>query len=102
MEWYHYFSCFLAGAFLTNFVPHFVKGICGDKFPTPFAKPSGKGPSSPTVNVIWALFNLLVGYLLFRFARVSFENNLSMILFFLGISCMSIFSSITFADKEKM
>jgi hypothetical protein len=22
-------------------VPHFVKGVCGDRFPTPFAKPPG-------------------------------------------------------------
>jgi len=102
MEWYHYFSGFWAGAFLSNFVPHFVKGICGDKFPTPFAKPHGKGPSSPTVNVIWALFNLLCGYLLFRFARVSTEDNLSLILFFAGFAAMSIFSSIVFAGKEKM
>ena len=77
MEWYHYFSGFLAGAFFANAVPHFVSGISGDKFPTPFAKPHGKGPSSPTVNVIWALFNLLAGYLLFRFARISSQDNLS-------------------------
>jgi hypothetical protein len=43
MEWYHYFSGFLSGAFLSNSVPHFAKGVCGDKFPTPFAKPHGKG-----------------------------------------------------------
>jgi hypothetical protein len=102
MEWYHYFLGFWAGAILANFVPHFVNGISGNKFPTPFAKPHGKGPSSPTVNVIWALFNLFVGYLLFRFARVSTENNLSLILFFAGFACMSIFSSIGFARKEKM
>jgi hypothetical protein len=102
MEWYHYFSGFWAGAFLANFVPHFVNGISGNRFPTPFAKPHGKGPSSPTVNVIWALFNLLVGFLLFRFAKVSSQDNLSLILFFVGFACMSIFSSIGFAGKEKM
>ena len=57
MEWYNYFSGFCAGAFLANFVPHFVKGVCGDKFPTPFAKPPGKGLSSPMVNVLWGLLN---------------------------------------------
>jgi hypothetical protein len=102
MEWYHYFSGFWAGGFLANFVPHFVNGISGNKFPTPFAKPHGKGPSSPTVNVIWALFNLLAGYLLFRFARISSQDNLSLILFFAGFACMSIFSSKIFAGKEKM
>ena len=65
MNWYDYFACFFAGAFLANAVPHFVHGISGDRFPTPFAHPSGKGLSSPTVNVVWALFNLIVGYFLF-------------------------------------
>ena len=37
MNWYHYVACFFAGLFLANTVPHFVKGICGDRFPTPFA-----------------------------------------------------------------
>jgi hypothetical protein len=44
-------ACFFAGAFLANFVPHFVHGISGDRFPTPFANPPGKGLSSPTLNV---------------------------------------------------
>ena len=51
---------------LANAVPHFVHGISGDRFPTPFAHPPGKGLSSATVNVIWALLNLVVGYFLFR------------------------------------
>jgi hypothetical protein len=66
MHWYDYIACFFAGMFLANVVPHFVRGISGDRFPTPFADPPGKGLSSPTVNVVWALFNLAVGYILFR------------------------------------
>ena len=69
MEWYHYFSGFWAGMFLTNFLPHFIKGISGDAFPTPFAKPPGKGLSTPMVNTTWGLFNLVVGFLLFRADR---------------------------------
>jgi hypothetical protein len=52
MSWYNYVACFFAGAFLANVVPHFFHGISGDRFPTPFAKPPGRGLSSPTVNVI--------------------------------------------------
>jgi len=52
MQWCHYLAALLSGMFLANFVPHFVKGVCGDKFPTPFANPRGIGLSSPTVNVI--------------------------------------------------
>ena len=71
MNWYHYIACFFAGMFLANVVPHFVHGISGDRFPTPFAHPPGKGLSSPTVNVLWALLNLVVGYILFRVGKVS-------------------------------
>ncbi len=52
MNWYNYVACFFAGMFLANVVPHFVHGISGDRFPTPFAHPPGKGLSSPTINVI--------------------------------------------------
>ena len=101
MEWYNYLSAFFAGLVLANSVPHFVSGISGNKFPTPFSKPHGKGLSSPTLNVVWALFNLAIGFLLFKAAKISTENNLSLIIFFIGIACISIFSSKQFAGKDK-
>ena len=64
MEWYVYLARFFAGAFLANMVPHFVSGIQGRSFPSPFASPPGKGESSPTVNVVWGTANAVVGYLL--------------------------------------
>jgi ABC-type glycerol-3-phosphate transport system substrate-binding protein len=100
MNWYHYIACFFAGAFLANFVPHFVHGISGDGFPTPFAKPPGKGLSSPTVNVIWALANLVVGYLLFQVGRVSSGDVVGLVLFFAGIVAISIMGSVSFATKH--
>jgi len=102
MEWYHYFAGFWAGMFLTNFVPHFVKGVSGDLFPTPFAKPHGKGPSSPLTNVLWALCNLVLGFLLFRFAKISMNNNLSLMIFFAGTALMSLYSARHFVNKDKM
>ena len=69
MRWYHYLALFFAGAFLANSVPHFVQGISGRSFPTPFASPPGQGESSPVVNVLWASFNLIVGYVLCRASR---------------------------------
>lgn len=101
MQWHHYFSGFFAGAFLANFVPHFIKGIAGDFFPTPFAKPPGKGLSSPLINVLWALFNLAVGYLLFRVAKITADNPLSLIICFAGFAGFSIFGSIHFVNKNK-
>ena len=85
MSWYNYLACFFAGAFLANVVPHFFHGISGDRFPTPFAHPPGRGLSSPTVNVVWAWVNLVVGYLLFRAGKVSSENYATLVL--LRCSC---------------
>jgi hypothetical protein len=64
MKWYHYISYFFGGAFLVNSVPHFTNGVSGRSFPTPFASPPGQGLSPAWVNVLWGLFNLLIGYLL--------------------------------------
>jgi hypothetical protein len=64
MEWLHLVSWFFGGAFLTNAVPHYVSGVMGKPFQSPFAKPSGQGLSSSTVNVLWGFLNLVVGYLL--------------------------------------
>jgi hypothetical protein len=61
MPWYDYLAYFFAGAFLTNSVPHFVQGVCGNKFQSPFASPSGIGESSAIVNVIWGWLNFAVG-----------------------------------------
>ncbi len=101
MKWYHYIAAFFAGTFLTNVIPHFVNGISGNYFPTPFAVPPGKGLSSPMINVLWALFNLLIGYLLFRFSRLNAKNKLSMVIFFAGIIFISIMLSNAFMDKVK-
>lgn len=100
MTWQNYLACFLAGLFLTNFVPHFVKGVCGDRFPTPFAKPPGIGLSSPTVNVVWALLNLAVGFLLFRAGKVSTGGNSALAVFFVAAALLSIMTSVRFAQKH--
>jgi hypothetical protein len=60
----HYLSYFFGGLFLTNAVPHFVSGLMGRPFQSPFAKPPGQGLSSSQVNVLWGFFNLAVAYLL--------------------------------------
>src|ERR1035437_9531766 len=101
MKWYHYTAGFFAGAFITNAVPHFVNGISGNAFPSPFANPPGQGLSSPLTNVLWALFNLLAGYLLFRVSRINSKSKLGLFLFFVGIILIAIMSSITFVDKAK-
>ena len=102
MKWYHYIAVFFAGAFLANFVPHYIHGVSGDPFPSPFSNPPGKGLSSPLVNVIWACFNLIVGFILLRASKATIKNNYAMIVLFLGILAISIQASLTFIDKVKM
>ena len=99
MKWYNYVACFFAGMFLANVVPHYIHGISGDPFPTPFADPPGKGLSSPTINIVWALTNLVIGYLLYRAGKISRQNTIGLIIFFIGVAAISIMLSIGFQDK---
>ena len=64
MAWYAYLAYFAAGALLANGVPHFVNGISGKRFQSPFAWPPGVGESPPLVNVIWGLANFAGGFAL--------------------------------------
>jgi hypothetical protein len=99
MKWYHYVACFFAGIFIANAVPHFVHGVSGDSFPSPFATPPGKGLSSPIVNVVWALFNIVIGYILFRTGKVSHAEKWSLLAFLAGVVYISVSLSIAFVDK---
>jgi hypothetical protein len=101
MKWYNYLAAFFAGAFLANFVPHFINGISGNAFPTPFSNPPGKGLSAPVVNVLWALFNLLIGYMLFRASKINSQTKLALVVMFIGIIAMSVMLSLSFVDKLK-
>jgi hypothetical protein len=60
----HLVSWFFGGGALMNAVPHLVSGTMGKSFPSPFAKPPGKGLSSPIVNVLWGFANLVAAWLL--------------------------------------
>ncbi len=64
MEGLHLLSYFFGGIFLANAIPHFVSGMMGRPFQSPFAKPPGEGLSSSTVNAVWGSFNIVVGYVL--------------------------------------
>ena len=100
MKWYHYIACFFAGMFLANAVPHFVQGVTSVPFPTPFSDPPGKGLSSPAVNVLWAMINLVIGYLLFRAGKISNSNKWTIILLFLGVLVMGLMLSWSFTEVQ--
>lgn len=97
MEWIHYASYFLGGAFLTNAVPHFVSGVMGRPFQSPFAKPPGQGLSSSTVNVLWGFSNLVAGYFLIcRVGNFDLRSTAHVVASGLGILLMGIMAARTF------
>jgi len=92
MAWYVYLAYFFAGGFLANGVPHFVHGISGKRFQSPFASPPGTGKSSPLVNVIWGLANFVIGYvLIFGVGNFAFGFTIDMLITGLG----AVFTAIT-------
>jgi hypothetical protein len=99
--WYNFLAAFFAGFFLLNAFPHLVQGLSGNAFPTPFAKPSGRGLSSPLTNTFWAFANLIIGFFLFKASKVSFDVNILLLLFLAGMVAISIISATNFAKKMK-
>ena len=91
MTWYALLAYFFAGVFLANGIPHFIHGISGKKFPTPFAKPIITGESSPVLNVIWGVVNFLIGYVLvFGVGQFEFGFSLATLMLALGGIVMSV------------
>jgi hypothetical protein len=101
MEWYNYLAIFFSGAFLSNAIPHFVNGISGDKFPTPFAKPPGKGLSPPVLNVAWGALNILIGIVLLKAGKLQTGNTVELVIFFAGFVVMALMMANTFSTKHK-
>jgi len=97
MRWYHYLSYCFGGAFLANAVPHLGNGMSGYAFQSPFASPPGVGLSSSTVNVLWGLLNLAVGYLLVcRVGTFNLRKTQHILLLAAGILIMSLMLAHTF------
>jgi len=94
MPWLHLLAYLFGGAFLANAVPHAVSGMMGRPFQSPFAKPSGEGLSSSTVNVVWGFFNLVVGYLLVcRVGSFDLRNLTDVAALGLGAFLISLFAA---------
>jgi len=91
MRWYHYIAYLVAGAFLANAIPHFVSGVSGSAFQSPFASPPGEGLSSSTVNVLWGFINLAIGYVLVcRVGVFDLRKTSHVLVFGTGILIMSL------------
>jgi len=87
-------SYFFGGAFIANAVPHFVSGVMGKPFQTPFAKPPGQGLSSSRLNALWGFCNLVAGYLLVcRVGDFHLRNTYDAAAFGLGLFLLALFSA---------
>lgn len=97
MRWNHSLAYFFGGAFLANATPHFVNGIMGHPFQSPFASPPGQGLSSATINVLWGAFNFTVGYvLLWRVGTFEPRRTNHIVVAGLGALLMAVMLSRTF------
>jgi hypothetical protein len=93
MNWIYLVAYFLGGAFLSNMVPHFVSGVMGRSFQSPFAKPSGEGLSSSTVNVLWGFCNGVAAYVLIcRVGEFNLKSTADAAACGLGILLLAFFS----------
>src|SRR3974390_3524374 len=98
MRWYHYLAYFFGGAFLANTLPHFMNGVSGHAFQSPFASPPGEGLSSARVNVLWGLFNLAVAYVLVcRVGRFDLKKTTHVLVLGAGIVMISLGCARSFA-----
>lgn len=97
MTWLILLSYAFGGAFLANALPHFISGVMGRPFQSPFAKPRGQGLSSSTANVLWGFFNLAVAYVLtgqvghFDLASPADAGAFGLGLLLLGLLCARLF-----------
>ncbi len=102
MDWLVYLACIAGGCFLANGVPHFVAGISGRKFHSPFSSPPVKGLSSAVVNVIWGFVNFLIACALLKWAGADdLALNLKTVLAALGALITSVSLAIVFSRLDK-
>lgn len=91
MPWLDYLAYFFGGVFFANAIPHFVNGISGRPFQSPFSSPPGRGLSSSLLNVVWGLGNLIIGYLLvLRVGVFDLRDNADIIVLGAGFALMAI------------
>ena len=76
---------------------HFVQGVSGHRFQSPFATPRGVGESSPLINVLWGFANLAAGFiLLWLFGPYGFEAAVGWIVVGLGVLVAAVGMSVYF------
>lgn len=98
-----YVAYIFSAFFFVNGIPHFVQGVSGHRFQSPFASPPGVGESSPLINVLWGSTNFVVGYLLLYYAGFfAVGQNVATYVFFSGVFLASILLAVVFGRIRKV
>jgi hypothetical protein len=94
MNWGQEIAYFFGGVFLANALPHYISGLTGRAFQSPFAKPRGEGYSSSVTNVLWGFLNLIAAYaLLVRVGDFDLHNDAHVAALGLGMLLISLFAA---------
>src|ERR1700761_264017 len=94
VNWPQEIAYFFGGLFLANSLPHYISGLMGRAFQSPFAKPPGEGYSTAATNVLWGFLNLIVAYvLLVQIGSFDLHNYAHAIAFGLGILLMGLYAA---------
>lgn len=102
MQGLHILAYFGGGAFLMNAAPHLLSGAMGRRFPSPFAKPPGRGQSSALVNLLWGFANLVLAYLLIcRVGRFELENTVHAAAFAVGMLVLGVLHALHFGGLNE-
>lgn len=91
-----YVFSFIAGLFGANGIPHFIKGITGQKHQTPFGR-----PSSAIINVLWGWINFVVAGLLIFFGNVHSHLLRSFTLVAVGALLMALILAYTWSKHPE-
>jgi hypothetical protein len=99
---------FFAGIFFANAIPHYVNGICGNRFPKRFpfrksGKPAGrfeKTFGSSVGNVVWGMINFLITFLLLYFNKFITGINTDTFVFLAGFVVSSVFLAWNFGRVQ--
>ncbi len=90
-RWYHHVFAFVAGGIFVNFLPHFINGISGRPFPSPFSDHPGVGLSSPVSNIAWAAINFFIAFAFVYFGRLNQRHQAIFISYFIGALAMAFY-----------
>ena len=100
--WQVVICSFLSGVFIANGVPHFVKGVTGEKFFTPFNR---KEFSSARTNAMFGVANFIIGGIFLYFGHIDTHVLAAGVAFAVAVAFIATSNSIIFtrrlAEKAK-